>query len=104
MKQHTIDRDNPPIKDMDTQYGVGTDSFVFIGEKIVTAYNIPDSDRDECLLLCESGLVICVSTDPGYKDDDCLVRDETRWEVVLYDATDTVAGRAIKKLERGQWL
>jgi hypothetical protein len=43
-----------------------------------------------------------ISCDPGYDANDRL--DPTRWEIVLYDATDTPAGREIKKLEPGQWL
>lgn len=100
--QHTIP-DPPPITDRMTQYGRGTSSYDFVGETITTAYDIPDSDREETLLRCESGLVILVSCDPGY-EEDLIKRTDDRWEVVLYDATDTEAGKVMQTLEHGQWL
>lgn len=96
-----IPRDNPPITDGMTQNAVGTSSHDLVGETIVTAYDIPDSD-ESTLLLCESGRVLLIFTDMGYNDDD--TRNSTRWDVCFADATDTEAGRAIVDLEPGQWL
>jgi hypothetical protein len=93
--------DPPSITDAMARGADGTDSFDLIGE-VVTVYDIPDSDRGEKLVLYRSGRVMLISCDPGYDANDRL--DPTRWEIVLYDATDTPAGREIKKLEPGQWL
>lgn len=103
MRQHTIPKDHPPITDDMTGLALGAHSLDLVDARVVTAYDIPDSDRRESLLLLDNGRVILVSCDPGY-DDDLIQRTPDRWEVVFYDATDTDAGRAIKDLEPGQWL
>lgn len=103
-KQHLIPKDNPPITDRMTSGGTGAAGFDFIGETITTAYAIPDSDREEILLRCESGKVLLLSTDPGYNDDESMSRNQERWEMFVYNATDTPAGRAMQHLERGDWL
>lgn len=101
-EQHRIP-DPPPITERMTTGSHGTGAVALIGT-VVCAYDIPDSDRDETLLRFDDGRVICVSTDPGYKDPDGLIRDDTRWEVVLYNATDTEAGKAMQNLAPGHWL
>ena len=103
-KQHEIPADNPPIVDAMTSGAIGASGIDFIGETITTAYEIPDSDRSEILLRCSSGKVFCLSTDPGYNDDAAVSRNHERWELVLYDATDTPAGRAMQDLAPGDWL
>lgn len=102
MNQHEIPNP-PPITDGMTTGAFGTGAHDLIGT-VVTTYEVPDSDRCETLLLYEDGRVILVSCDPGYNDDAARTRNPTRWEVVLCDATDTDAGRAIQLLERGHWL
>ena len=102
-KQHEIP-DQPPITDWMTRGGTGAAGFDFIGETITTAYAIPDSDRGDILLRCASGKVLCLSTDPGYNDDEAVSRNHERWEMFVYNCTDTEAGRAMQKLAHGDWL
>lgn len=87
-----------------TTNAIGASAHELVGQTVVTAYEIPDSDRRETLLLLDNGRVICLSCDPGYKDEFYTVRDPTRWECCMYDATDTPAGQEMKKLDAGQWL
>ncbi len=105
MKQHRIDRKDPPITDDMTSgrdgYAVGTGTHDLLGT-FVTAYEIPDSDRRETLLLREDGFVLLLSCDPGYEGDTGRTPD--KWECCQYDATETAAGRAMQKLKRGHWL
>jgi hypothetical protein len=107
--QHTIDREDPPIREAMTQYGVGCSAFDLLGETVVTVYNVPDSDREEILLYTESGRTFNLSTDPNIYDDEGLRVDEAVWKdrawlVTLYDATDTEAGRIMPTLAQGEWL
>jgi hypothetical protein len=106
IQQHRINRDNPPITDAMTSghegWAHGTGMHALIGRTVVTAYDVPDSDRGESLLLLDNGTVLLVSCDPGYDDNDQRTPDA--WECCMYDATDTQAGRAIKELDTGHWL
>lgn len=104
VRQRMIDHANPPITDRMTTGGQGATGGDFVGETITTSYEIPDSDRGEILLRCASGRVLCLSTDPGYNDDVAVSRNHERWEVFVYDSTDTEAGRAMQHLEPGEWL
>ena len=113
MRQHKIDRENPPITDDMTSgnaghgYAVGTGTHDLLG-RFVTVYEIPDSDRGEALLLREDGFVLLLSCDPGYERGsyagDYEKRTPEHWDCCQYDATDTAAGRALKELEQGHWL
>jgi hypothetical protein len=96
--------DPPPITDGMTRGATGATGHDFVGQTITTTYQIPDSDRGEILLRCASGRVLLLSTDPGYNDDLAVSRNHERWEFFVYDATDSEAGRAMQKLEPGEWL
>lgn len=108
MRQHMIDRTAPPITDDMTDHAPGAGSDALVGT-VGTAYDIPDSTRCETLLLFDDGHVVLVSCDPiTHAEDGTRLPPEqwghVGWEVVLYDATDTRAGHAIRELESGQWL
>jgi hypothetical protein len=64
---------------------------VFRGRRIVRVYEVIDTDRDEFALLLDDHKLIQVSCDPSY-DAAGVSRTPDKWEVVLYDATDTEAG------------
>lgn len=93
----------PPITDAMTTGATGADASDLIGHAVVTTYDVPDSDRREVLLLLDNGRVYELSTDPGYNDDLAVSRNHERWEFFMYDATDTPAGDAMKKLAPGRW-
>lgn len=84
------------ITDGMTSGAAGADVSSLVGRTIVAAHEVEGSDRSEALLLLDGGTSILLSCDPGYVDEDCTIRDPRRWEVVLYDATDTPAGRAAR--------
>jgi len=102
MKQHPIPRDNPPITEPMTSGACGTGAHALVGQRVVTAYDLSDSDRRETLLLLDNGSVLMLSCDPGYDDADR--RTDDRWECCMYDATDTPAAPALRALEPGHWL
>lgn len=66
----------------------------FVGRTIQSVHEIADSDRGEWLLLLDNGVVVLLSCDPGYAED-LVSRTDDKWDVVLYDATETEAGRAV---------
>ena len=103
MRQHRIDHKNPPITDAMTDHGIGTGIHAIVGCTVLTAYDIPDSDRAESLLLLDDGTVLVLSCDPAY-DDVGVHRTPEHWECCVYDVTTTPAGREIKKLAEGHWL
>jgi hypothetical protein len=108
MSQHDIP-DPPQITDRMTEHAPGTSAYDFVGERVVTVYNIPDSDRDEVLLHMESGRTFLVSCDPVVLDDNGVPlppedRGKGGWEVCFYDATNTEAGKVMATLEHGEWL
>ena len=85
-----------PIRDADTQHAEGAQISSLEGRTVVAVYEIPDSDRGESLLHLDNGQVLLLSCDPALTDD-CTTRTPERWECVLYDATDTRAGRMIRR-------
>lgn len=102
VRQHRIP-DPPPITDRMTDGSHGASSYDLVGRRVVVAYDIPDSDRDETLLRMDDGSVLLLSCDPGY-DELGVSRTPEHWETCMYDATDSPAGRAIQDLEEGHWL
>lgn len=99
---HKIDA-NTTITDEMTTGALGASIAQFIGKTIDLTYEIPDSDRGEVLVRFTDGTSMGVSCDPGY-DDELVRRTPDRWETVIYDTTDTVAGKAIRGLDPGYWL
>jgi len=75
-----------------------------VGRTIVAVHEIADSEREETLLLLDDGRSCVISCDPVTHDDAGvrLPAEEwgERWEVVLYDATDTPAGQAARDAAR----
>lgn len=84
---------------------LGLDPEQLVGKRIIACHEIVDSDRRESLLVCDDGTCVLLSCDPTCHDDQGspLPPDKhgERWEVVLYDATDSEAGRVVRnqKLE-----
>jgi hypothetical protein len=81
----------------------GADAFFaewFVGRRIVAVHEVEDSDRGEVLLLLDDGRSCLISCDPVRHDDEGLWLPEEkwgeRWDVVLYNTTETEAGRAAK--------
>lgn len=76
----------------------GFDPEWLVGRTVVAVHPVEDSDRAEALLVLDSGQCVLLSCDPTVHDDAGvpLPLDERgkTWEVVLYDATDTDAGKA----------
>jgi len=74
------------ITDKMTDGAMGFDPLWLKGKTVKEVYEVEDSDRRESLLLFEDGDSVLLSCDP--------VRDDLqhRWEVVLYDTTNTAAG------------
>lgn len=58
--------------------------------------DIDDSDRGEEAYVFDDGTVLNISCDPGY-DDEGVYRTPDKWEVVTYDATNTVAGQKLRR-------
>jgi hypothetical protein len=71
-----------------------------VGRTVVAVHDIEDSDRRETLLLLDNGRCCLLSCDPVVHDDEGvplpLDKRGERWEVVLYDATDTEAGKHVR--------
>lgn len=89
-----------PITDAMTAHAAGMGAVELRGARILDVVEVEDSDRDEVLLTLDDGRVVMLSCDPGYGDPDCITRTPDRWEVCLYDATDTEAGRRLTSLRR----
>jgi hypothetical protein len=87
----------PQITDDMTSGATGFDPMWLVGRKIEAVHEITDSDRVECLLVLDDGRVVLVSCDPTVHDERGvpLPPEESgkTWEVVMYDATETEAGR-----------
>lgn len=62
------------------------------GKTIKRVFEVEDSDRSEIALLFEDGSLYLLSCDPGF-DKDLIHRTPDHWELVVYDASDTEAGR-----------
>jgi hypothetical protein len=65
------------------------------GRRIVRVFEVEGTDRGEFALLLDDGSLFQISCDPGY-DEELINRTPDKWEVVLYDASDTEAGREFK--------
>ena len=103
VQQHTIP-DPAPIQGWEmTQGSPGAWTYELVGRTVITSYEIPGEDDRGILLLLDNGKVIGIGVDIGYKDDLAMSRDPSKHELYMYDATDTPAGEAIKKLEPGEW-
>lgn len=87
---------NETIRDDDTREALGAGASDLEGKTIVRVLPVEDSDRNESLLVCSDGTSYLLSCDPGY-DEDEIIRTPDKWEVVLYDATETDAGREFKR-------
>jgi hypothetical protein len=93
----------PPevLTDDMTSGAEGFDPERLTGRAVVAVQEISDSDRGEFALLLDNGRVCLVSCDPVRHAEDGTWLPENRWgerwEVVLYDATDTQAGKVLKR-------
>lgn len=103
--QHRIP-DPPPITPamLSDDGAWASDLHPLVGRTIVTLYEIPDSEREESLLLLDDGRVLMMSCDHGYRDDEMMSRDPLNWEFIAYELTGTPAAEALIKLEPGHWI
>ena len=90
---------NGVILDEMTTGAVGVRWQAALRKTLDLVYEIPDSDRCEVLLRFVGGPVLLLSCDPQTGEDGRRTPD--RWEVVVYDASDTVAGREVRRLKPG---
>lgn len=88
--------DEPVITDEMVTGAIGLSPWQLRGRTIVEVLEIADSDRYEIALLLDDGTLAVISCDPEYAEGSDSIRTNDRWEVVLYDATDTVAGSRLR--------
>lgn len=88
-------RHNEKIPDDQFREATGAEPHDLEGCTIKRVFEVEDTDRAEFALLLDNGKLIQVSCDPGYAEDQAT-RTPDKWEVVLYDATDTEAGRELR--------
>ena len=101
-KQHFI-TDETQITETMTRDAMGTSWALYVGKTLDLAYEIPDSDSEDVLLRFTDGTVLLLFVDIGYTDD-LVGRDPSRHEVFVADATETEAGKHVRRLDPGHWL
>jgi hypothetical protein len=87
------------IPDGQFREATGADPKALEGRRVERVFEVEGTDREEFALLLDNGKLIQISCDPGY-DAEGIGRTPERWEVVLYDASDTEAGREFGRRRR----